>query len=78
MAWATSASRVVGGDHQRQGDRGGPQPGRVELAKQIGVTRPWWPTATEVDAVKDLTEGKGADVVFDFVAEQGAGWDAGR
>ena len=44
---------------------------------------PWrWPRAgcpatvvadgTQVDAVKDLTDGQGADVVLDFVAEEGA------
>ena len=27
---------------------------------------------SQVDAVKDLTDGEGADVVLDFVAEQGA------
>ena len=35
-------------------------------------TTPWSPTARHVDAVKDLTGGSGADVVLDFVAEQGA------
>ena len=30
------------------------------------------PTARQVDAVKDLTDGEGADVVLDFVAEEGA------
>jgi NAD+-dependent secondary alcohol dehydrogenase Adh1 len=31
---------------------------------------------THIDAVKDLTGGNGANVVFDFVAEQGAENDA--
>jgi NAD+-dependent secondary alcohol dehydrogenase Adh1 len=36
---------------------------------------------TQVDAVKDLTDGHGAEVVIDFVAEQGAenaGWEMTR
>jgi NAD+-dependent secondary alcohol dehydrogenase Adh1 len=40
-------------------------PDALKLAEQLG----------QVDAVKDLTGGQGAHVVFDFVAEQGAEMD---
>lgn len=52
-------------------------PAALELAKQIGADEAVVADGSHVEAVKDLTEGKGADVVFDFVAEQGAeldGW----
>jgi len=51
-------------------------PDALKLAAQIGAHH----TVThggQVDAVKELTGGRGANVVFDFVAEQGAesdGW----
>jgi NAD+-dependent secondary alcohol dehydrogenase Adh1 len=50
-------------------------PEALELAEQLGAHHTV--QADAVDAVKDLTGGRGADVVLDFVAEQGAendGW----
>ncbi len=44
----------------------------LELAKQLGATQTVVADGKHVDAVKDLTNGEGADVVFDFVAEEGA------
>jgi NAD+-dependent secondary alcohol dehydrogenase Adh1 len=46
------------------------------LAKQIGADETVLADGSHVDAVKDLTGGRGGDVVFDFVAEQGAENDA--
>src|SRR4051795_12370606 len=51
-------------------------PDALDLAKQIGADETVVADGTHVDAVKDLTNGRGADVVFDFVAEQGAELDA--
>jgi NAD+-dependent secondary alcohol dehydrogenase Adh1 len=51
-------------------------PDALALAKQIGADETVEANGTQVDAVLDLTNGKGADVVFDFVAEQGAELDA--
>jgi NAD+-dependent secondary alcohol dehydrogenase Adh1 len=51
-------------------------PDALALAKQIGADETVEANGTHVDAVLDLTNGKGADVVFDFVAEQGAELDA--
>ena len=51
-------------------------PAALELAKQIGADETVVADGNHVDAVKDLTGGKGANVVFDFVAEQGAELDA--
>ncbi|MEP7334008.1 MAG: NAD(P)-dependent alcohol dehydrogenase, partial [Terracoccus sp.] len=42
------------------------------LASRLGATQTVLADGTQVDAVKDLTGGEGADVVFDFVAEEGA------
>ena len=51
-------------------------PDALALAKQIGADETVLADGNHVDAVKDLTDGKGGDVVFDFVAEQGAELDA--
>ena len=51
-------------------------PDALALAKEIGADETVVADGTHVDAVKDLTNGQGADVVFDFVAEQGAENDA--
>ena len=51
-------------------------PDALALAKQIGADETVLADGTQVEAVKDLTNGLGGDVVFDFVAEQGAELDA--
>lgn len=51
-------------------------PDALALAKQIGADETVEANGTQVDTVLDLTNGRGADVVFDFVAEQGAELDA--
>jgi NAD+-dependent secondary alcohol dehydrogenase Adh1 len=51
-------------------------PDALALAKEIGADETVVADGSHVDAVKDLTNGQGADVVFDFVAEQGAELDA--
>ena len=51
-------------------------PDALALAKEIGADETVVADGNHVEAVKDLTNGKGADVVFDFVAEQGAELDA--
>lgn len=56
-------------------------PAALKLAEQLGADQTVAADGTHVDAVKDLTGGEGADVVLDFVAEQGAemqGWDMTR
>ena len=53
-------------------------PDALKLAEQLGARHTVVADGTQVDAVKDLTGGKGAHVVLDFVAEQGAemdGWN---
>ncbi|HEY6492938.1 MAG TPA: NAD(P)-dependent alcohol dehydrogenase [Trebonia sp.] len=53
-------------------------PDALKLAAQLGAGHTVVADGTHVDAVKDLTGGKGAHVVLDFVAEQGAemdGWN---
>jgi NAD+-dependent secondary alcohol dehydrogenase Adh1 len=47
-------------------------PDALELARELGAGKTVVADGTQVDAVKDLTNGAGADVVLDFVAEQGA------
>lgn len=50
----------------------------LALAEQIGADEIVRADGTHVEAVRDLTDGLGAQVVFDFVAEQGAemdGWN---
>jgi NAD+-dependent secondary alcohol dehydrogenase Adh1 len=51
-------------------------PEALELAKQIGADETVLADGGHIDAVKDLTGGNGANVVFDFVAEGGAEQDA--
>jgi NAD+-dependent secondary alcohol dehydrogenase Adh1 len=51
-------------------------PDALALAKQIGADDTVVADGNHIEAVKDLTGGRGADVVFDFVAEQGAELDA--
>jgi NAD+-dependent secondary alcohol dehydrogenase Adh1 len=51
-------------------------PDALALAKQIGADETVLADGSHIDAVKDLTGGNGANVVFDFVAEQGAELDA--
>ena len=47
-------------------------PDALKLAEQLGAHHTVVADGGQVDAVKDLTGGAGADVVLDFVAEQGA------
>jgi NAD+-dependent secondary alcohol dehydrogenase Adh1 len=50
-------------------------PDALKLAEQLGADHTVVTDGGHVDAVKDLTDGAGADVVLDFVAEQGAEQD---
>jgi NAD+-dependent secondary alcohol dehydrogenase Adh1 len=53
-------------------------PDALKLAEQLGAQHTVVADGRQVDAVKDLTGGDGAEVVLDFVAEQGAemdGWN---
>ena len=53
-------------------------PDALKLAEQLGAQHTVVSDGRHVDAVKDLTGGNGAEVVLDFVAEQGAemdGWN---
>ena len=47
-------------------------PDALALAEKLGAHHTVLADGTQVDAVKDLTDGEGADVVLDFVAEEGA------
>jgi NAD+-dependent secondary alcohol dehydrogenase Adh1 len=47
-------------------------PDALKLAESLGANQTVVADGTHIDAVKDLTGGAGADVVLDFVAEQGA------
>jgi NAD+-dependent secondary alcohol dehydrogenase Adh1 len=52
-------------------------PDALKLASQIGADHTVVADGSQVEAVRELTGGRGADVVFDFVAEEGAeadGW----
>jgi NAD+-dependent secondary alcohol dehydrogenase Adh1 len=52
-------------------------PDALKLAEQLGARHTVVADGGQVEAVKELTGGRGADVVLDFVAEQGAeadGW----
>ena len=60
---ATTATRVVVVD---------PNPAALELATELGAHRTVQAGDSVVDAVKELTDGEGAEVVLDFVAEKGA------
>ena len=51
-------------------------PDALKLAEQLGAQHTVVADGSQVQAVADLTGGKGANVVFDFVAEQGAEADA--
>ncbi|HEV7652000.1 MAG TPA: NAD(P)-dependent alcohol dehydrogenase [Actinophytocola sp.] len=48
----------------------------LELAKELGAHETVLADGKHVDAVLDMTNGNGAEVVLDFVAEQGAQQDA--
>jgi NAD+-dependent secondary alcohol dehydrogenase Adh1 len=53
-------------------------PDALKLAEQLGADHTVVGDGGQVDAVRDLTGGRGAHVVLDFVAEQGAeqdGWN---
>ncbi|MFN2535091.1 MAG: zinc-binding dehydrogenase, partial [Pseudonocardiaceae bacterium] len=50
-------------------------PDALKLAEQLGAQHTVVAGGQQVDAVKDLTGGAGAEVVLDFVAEQGAEHD---
>ena len=51
-------------------------PEALKLAEQLGANHTVVADGKQVDAVKELTGGAGANVVLDFVAEQGAEMDA--
>jgi NAD+-dependent secondary alcohol dehydrogenase Adh1 len=51
-------------------------PAALKLAEQLGAHHTVVADGGQVAAVQDLTDGAGADVVLDFVAEQGAESDA--
>ncbi|MGH3779997.1 MAG: NAD(P)-dependent alcohol dehydrogenase [Pseudonocardiaceae bacterium] len=51
-------------------------PDALKLADQLGAHHTVVADGGQIDAVKDLTGGHGAEVVLDFVAEQGAEHDA--
>jgi NAD+-dependent secondary alcohol dehydrogenase Adh1 len=63
---ALTASRVVVVDRN---------PDALKLAAELGAAHTVVADGTHLDAVMDLTAGRGAEVVFDFVAEQGAEQD---
>lgn len=60
---ALTATRIVVVDRN---------PDALDLARRIGAHDAVLADGGQVDAVLELTDGRGADVVFDFVAEQGA------
>ena len=60
---ALTATRIVVVDRN---------PDALALAGQLGADHTVVADGTHVDAVKELTDGSGADVVLDFVAEEGA------
>ena len=47
-------------------------PDALALASTLGANHTVVADGTQVDVVKDLTNGEGADIVLDFVAEEGA------
>jgi NAD+-dependent secondary alcohol dehydrogenase Adh1 len=47
-------------------------PDALKLASELGANQTVVADGSQVDTVKDITNGAGADVVLDFVAEQGA------
>ena len=74
--WATSASRRWPRSPRTRIIVVDRNPDALALAKQIGADETVLADGNHIDAVKDLTDGEGAKVVFDFVAEQGAENDA--
>jgi NAD+-dependent secondary alcohol dehydrogenase Adh1 len=69
---ALTAARVIVVDRN---------PDALKLAEQLGAEHTVVGDARQVQAVQELTDGKGAEVVLDFVAEQGAemdGWSMTR
>ncbi|MDR0344656.1 MAG: NAD(P)-dependent alcohol dehydrogenase [Nocardiopsaceae bacterium] len=53
-------------------------PDALKLAEQLGAQHTVVADGSQVDAVREITDGAGASVVLDFVAEQGAeqdGWE---
>jgi len=65
---------VPGRAHRDQHHRGGRNPDALKLAEQLGARHTVVADGGQVAAVQDLTGG-GAEVVLDFVAEQGAEQD---
>jgi NAD+-dependent secondary alcohol dehydrogenase Adh1 len=63
---ALTATRIVVVDRN---------PDALKLAEQLGAAHTVVADGTHVDAVLELTGGQGAEVVLDFVAEQGAQQD---
>ncbi|MDX6302748.1 MAG: NAD+-dependent secondary alcohol dehydrogenase Adh1, partial [Nocardioidaceae bacterium] len=51
-------------------------PDALKLAAELGAQHTVTADGGQVESVKDLTDGAGADVVLDFVAEEGAESDA--
>jgi NAD+-dependent secondary alcohol dehydrogenase Adh1 len=60
---ALSATRIIVVDRN---------PEALKLAEQLGANHTVVADGNQVEAVKDLTNGNGANVVLDFVAEEGA------
>ena len=60
---ALSATRIIVVDRN---------PDALKLAEQLGANHTVVADGNQVQAVKDLTNGNGAHVVLDFVAEEGA------
>ena len=63
---ALTATRIIVADRH---------PEALKLAEQLGADHSVVCDGNQVEAVKDLTGGRGAHVVLDFVAEQGAEMD---
>jgi NAD+-dependent secondary alcohol dehydrogenase Adh1 len=69
---ALTATRIIVADRN---------PDALKLAEQLGADHTVVCDGSQVEAVKDMTGGRGAHVVLDFVAEQGAemdGWNMTR
>jgi NAD+-dependent secondary alcohol dehydrogenase Adh1 len=64
---ALSATRIIVVDRN---------PDALKLAEDLGAAHTVVADGSHVEAVRDLTGGRGAHVVLDFVAEQGAEMDA--
>jgi NAD+-dependent secondary alcohol dehydrogenase Adh1 len=64
---ALTATRIIAVDRNREA---------LELAATLGAEETVLADGNQVDVVNDLTNGRGAEVVFDFVAEHGAENDA--